>query len=112
MPLLFHIQCSSNTTPNYLSLQFPTAHHQPRADINSQDGKPYILYVCAGEAHDDPRSNGYTVVAKTEFASMEDMKYYDDECPAHAELKKTVTTLNVSEKPMSVYFTSSATVLE
>jgi hypothetical protein len=39
--------------------------------------------MTVGPAEEDPRSQGYTLVSKTEFASMDDMKYYDNECPAH-----------------------------
>lgn len=50
---------------------------------------------------DDARSNGYTVVARTVFASLEDMKYYDTECAAHKELRKTASGL-VTERPLVV----------
>ncbi|KAK4466700.1 hypothetical protein QBC42DRAFT_166097 [Cladorrhinum samala] len=74
------------------------------AEEQEKDGKPYILYSYAGNACDDQRSKGYTVVAYTRFASLDDMKYYDDECPAHAALKKKGATLGVSEPPLIVYF--------
>ncbi|KAF5619735.1 stress responsive A B barrel domain protein, partial [Fusarium tjaetaba] len=48
-----------------------------------KDGKPYILSMVVGAADEDARSQGYTFVSKTEFASMEDMKYYDEGCQAH-----------------------------
>lgn len=70
---------------------------------NNQDGKPYILSVAAGAAEPDQRSQGYTFVAKSEFASLEDLKYYDDECTAHQALKKVAMTLGV-EGIMTVYF--------
>ncbi len=72
--------------------------------LGFQDGKPYITYLSAGVAETNPRSLGYTVVAKSEFASPEDMRYYDDECPAHATLKKTAALLGMAEKPLTVYF--------
>jgi hypothetical protein len=37
--------------------------------------------------HPDPRSKGFTIVAQTSFASLEDMRYYDTECAAHKNLK-------------------------
>jgi hypothetical protein len=56
-----------------------------------QDGKPYIL---SNESRriantSSPLSDGYTVISQTIFASWEDANYYDQECPAHMELKKT-----------------------
>lgn len=75
-----------------------------------QDGKPYIAYVCAGQALDDARSNGYTVVSKTEFRSLEDMRYYDEECEAHKALKVTASGLGCLEKPLAVYFEGSPIV--
>ncbi len=68
-----------------------------------QDGKPYILSLVAGQAHDDQRSQGYTVAAKSEFSTLEDMKYYDTDCEAHQILKAGVKTLGV-EGIMTVYF--------
>ncbi|KND89823.1 hypothetical protein TOPH_05460, partial [Tolypocladium ophioglossoides CBS 100239] len=71
---------------------------------NQKDGKPYILSLAAGRAEDDPRSQGFTVVCKTEFASLADLKYYDDECQAHQNLKAFAKTLTV-EGIQTVYFT-------
>ena len=55
-----------------------------------QDGKPYILACETHKLYDDPRSNGYTVLGKTFFSSLDDMKYYDESCEAHTELKKNI----------------------
>ncbi|KAK0628573.1 hypothetical protein B0T17DRAFT_614473 [Bombardia bombarda] len=71
---------------------------------NSKDGKPYIIKVNAGLAKDDPRSKGYTVVTHCEFASLDDMKYYDQECPAHLAIKKAAPGLGLTEPPLAVYF--------
>ncbi|KAM3505387.1 hypothetical protein MY10362_002984 [Beauveria mimosiformis] len=76
-----------------------------KVDQTSQkDGKPYIKSLIVGSAEEDPRSQGYTVVCKTEFASMDDMKFYDDGCPAHSEFKATARGLGV-EGIMTTYFT-------
>jgi len=69
-----------------------------------KDGKPYILSLAAGPAYEDARSQGYTLVARSEFKDLEDMKFYDDGCEAHAELKKGAKTLGV-EGVMTVYYT-------
>ncbi|KAF5009554.1 hypothetical protein FDECE_4247 [Fusarium decemcellulare] len=71
------------------------------------DGKPYILSMVVGAADEDARSQGYTFVSKTEFANMDDMKYYDDGCQAHSELKGFVKTLGV-EGVMTVFFKPQA----
>jgi len=52
----------------------------------------------------DPRAKGYTIVAETEFANLDDMKYYDAECPAHMSLKKNSWGLGVTEPPLVVYY--------
>lgn len=36
----------------------------------------------------DPRSQGWTVVAETRFASLVDMRYYDEVDAAHAALRE------------------------
>ena len=69
-----------------------------------QNGAPYILSLTAGVAEADPRSNGFTVVAKTEFANLDDMKYYDNECKAHQDLKAAAKGLTI-EGIQTVYFT-------
>ncbi|KAH8907440.1 hypothetical protein BR93DRAFT_926487 [Coniochaeta sp. PMI_546] len=68
-----------------------------------KDGKPYILYMAAGIAVDPARSKGYTVVSRSEFASMEDMRWYDESCPAHAALKETARAFNMPEPPLVFY---------
>lgn len=73
-----------------------------------QDGKPYILSMVVGAADEDARSQGYTFVSKTEFASMDDMKYYDDGCQAHQALKDFVKGNLSPEGVMTVYFKPQA----
>jgi hypothetical protein len=68
-----------------------------------QDGKPYILSLHAGPVFDDARSQGFTFAAKTEFASTEDMKYYDEDCEAHKTLKANAKPLGL-EGMMMVYW--------
>ncbi|OHE96615.1 stress responsive A/B Barrel domain-containing protein [Colletotrichum orchidophilum] len=75
---------------------------------HKKDGKPYILSMVVGPAVDDPRTQGFTVVAKTEFASLEDMKYYDDECAAHGVLKTFVKGSLTIGGILSVYFKPEA----
>ncbi|PSN70807.1 hypothetical protein BS50DRAFT_570287 [Corynespora cassiicola Philippines] len=69
-----------------------------------KDGQPYIVAVDAGQTRDDARNKGFTVCAKTTFASMEDFEFYDKQCPAHSEIKKFASSVN--EGSMMVYFTS------
>ena len=68
-----------------------------------QDGQPYILRCVAGPAVDDARSQGYTLAAQTTFSSLDDMKYYDNECEAHAALK-AVAKEKVAGPPLMVCF--------
>ncbi|TFB00690.1 hypothetical protein CCMA1212_007131 [Trichoderma ghanense] len=82
--------------------------YQILRENNRKDGKPYILSIAAGPAEPDQRSQGYTFVAKSEFASLDDMKFYDAECPAHQALKKTALTLGV-EGVLTVYFKPQVT---
>lgn len=50
------------------------------------------------------------MVAKTEFETLEDMKYYDVNCTAHAALKKAAAALGVAEPPLSAYFEGQPTI--
>lgn len=45
-----------------------------------QNGKPYILSVNAHRPVNDPRTQGYNFLAHTTFSSLDDVKYYDEEC--------------------------------
>lgn len=60
--------------------------------------------MCAGVVTDPERAKGFTVVGKTEFASMEDMKFYDFDCPAHQNLKALAGSLGLSEPPHTTFF--------
>lgn len=41
-------------------------------------------------------------MARSEFKDLEDMKFYDDGCVAHQELKKSVKTLSAVDGVMTV----------
>ncbi|TEY43195.1 hypothetical protein BOTCAL_0375g00110 [Botryotinia calthae] len=57
---------------------------------------PYIVSLQAGESQaNDPRTQGYSLVAKTEFKNMEDLKYYDESCEAHKWFKGEIKTLGI-----------------
>lgn len=73
-----------------------------RANMEQKDGKPYILSSKAFKLFPDARSQGYTLAAQTTFASVEDMKYYDEECEAHQALKDIVKP-KAAGPPLMVY---------
>ncbi|KGQ07336.1 hypothetical protein BBAD15_g7338 [Beauveria bassiana D1-5] len=84
--------------------------HGKHADDENcvQDGRPYLQSVVIGKPEADPRAQGFTLVAKTEFASVDDMKYYDEECPAHKKLKGIAKSLTI-EGVVSVFFKPTMT---
>ncbi|CAN8100301.1 unnamed protein product [Discula destructiva] len=89
------------------------AAYEKLAKESNKDGKPYIVYLCAGLSNpDDPRHKGYTVISQSKFRTMEDMKFYDESCVAHQELKAVVKGLGVEEPPLSVYFEGAPLVDE
>lgn len=66
--------------------------------------------MIVGLPEEDPRSRGYTVACKTEFASMDDMKYYDEQCTAHQTLKATASDLGVgADGVLTVFFEARLT---
>lgn len=67
-----------------------------------KDGKPYILSATVGPTFDDARNQGYTLASFTTFATEEDMKYYDNQCAAHASLRDFARTIH--QGVMMVYF--------
>ncbi|KAL6902888.1 hypothetical protein GGI43DRAFT_400618 [Trichoderma evansii] len=72
-------------------------------DTSTKDGKPYILDMAVGVLEPDQRSQGFDFAARFEFASLEDMRYYDDVCPAHQALKAAAAGLGVKGL-MTIYF--------
>lgn len=61
--------------------------------------------MCAGSSdQSDARHKGYTVVLQTKFHSMADMKYFDEQCPAHQELKETYKAMKPEEPPLVAFF--------
>lgn len=81
-----------------------SSFHARIATNQTQDGRPYILSMTCGRAEASERAQGYTFVAKSEFASVEDMEFYDNDCELHMELKKTAMTLQMGGIPLMVYF--------
>ncbi|PHH89370.1 hypothetical protein CDD83_6192 [Cordyceps sp. RAO-2017] len=71
---------------------------------SKRDGRPYILSLVVGAAEADARAQGFTLVSKSEFASMDDMRYYDEQCPAHAALKAFAGAELAVDGVLTVYF--------
>jgi hypothetical protein len=67
-----------------------------------QDGKTYIQLAQANPTRDDPRSQGYTLLARCIFESKEDMDYYDNEDEAHAKIKAHFKP-KVNSPPLVIY---------
>ncbi|ROW10443.1 hypothetical protein VMCG_01824 [Cytospora schulzeri] len=86
------------------------AAYEKLAKEQNKNGNPYINYLCAGIAQDEARAKGYTIVAQSKFNSLEDMKYYDDTCPAHQELKSIARSLRPVEPPLTVYLEAAPAI--
>lgn len=59
----------------------------PQMLTQLQDGEKYILDIKAFKQDGDKFNQNYNFVAMTQFKDAEDMKFYDNECPAHQKLK-------------------------
>lgn len=63
------------------------------------------MYMGAGRTDPtSPRHKGYTVVLQSKFRSLDDMKYFDEECSAHQELKNAVKGMGLEELPLVAYY--------
>jgi hypothetical protein len=58
--------------------------------------------AAANLTQDDPRNQGYTMVARTVFAAKEDMDFYDNDCEAHGVIKALLKP-KVAGPPLVVY---------
>ncbi|EMF17251.1 uncharacterized protein SEPMUDRAFT_33688 [Sphaerulina musiva SO2202] len=58
-----------------------------------RDGKPYIVSNSSRRILNtsSPLSEGYTIASQSIFKNHQDHAFYDQECPAHRELKKTTS---------------------
>jgi hypothetical protein len=61
-----------------------------------------VKEATAHQPYDDPRSQGYTLVARTVFDSKADMDFYDNECEAHTAIKAFIKP-KVAGPPLVVY---------
>ncbi|KAH9888646.1 stress responsive A/B barrel domain-containing protein [Xylariomycetidae sp. FL2044] len=80
---------------------------------HQKDGKPYIISMSTGKAMEDQRAQGWTVVNKSEFANIEDMRFYDEHDEAHKALKQKAKTLGIEGGPSGVltaYYESAVTI--
>lgn len=57
-----------------------------------------------GKSFPDVRNKGFNLSVKTTFASLDDMKYYDQECEAHKAFK--AVAVPVKEDALVTYFES------
>ncbi|GAB7363805.1 hypothetical protein MBLNU230_g4372t1 [Neophaeotheca triangularis] len=73
------------------------------ASSNEKDGKAYIISCTAGQTFDDPRRQGYDIVATTTFHSLADMQWYDTDCPAHQQVKAAAKG-KIEPPPLCVYY--------
>ncbi|KAL4956606.1 hypothetical protein BDW69DRAFT_181385 [Aspergillus filifer] len=78
------------------------------ASSQKKDGVPYILSMQAGRAEGSVREQGYTFVTKSVFKSMDDMRYYEKDCPAHNEYREFLKKNAPAEGLQTVYFTAEA----
>lgn len=58
--------------------------------------------AAAHRPYDDPRAQGYNMVARTVFESKEAMDYYDTECEAHTAIKALLKP-RLAGPPLVVY---------
>ena len=87
--------------------QSPNVPSSSNLQRYSQDGKPYIREIKANPSLSGPdRGKGYTFVAMTRFDTLEDVKYYDEECEAHKVLKAFAhdKVQQPWEPPLTVFF--------
>lgn len=61
----------------------------------------------ANPTREDPRNQGYTMLARTVFESKEDMDYYDNECEAHIAIKALLKP-KVAGPPLVVYMDANS----
>ncbi|KAF2001967.1 hypothetical protein P154DRAFT_521412 [Amniculicola lignicola CBS 123094] len=100
MPQILRLTCFK--IPEAAHIQEALRKYETLTQDAVKDGKPYIQSAGASQTYDDPRNGGHTLVARTTFASKEDMDFYDNECEAHQSLK-AVLKGKVAGPPLILY---------
>ncbi|KAF9889832.1 hypothetical protein FE257_006922 [Aspergillus nanangensis] len=97
-------------------IKIPSDEHQAIALVGftefaktqQKNGVPYILSMQAGAARGSARDQGYTLVTKSVFRNIEDMQYYETDCPAHNRYREFLKKNAPVESLMAVYFVAEA----
>ena len=71
------------------SIAFPLLQNTQLMVRLNQNGKPYVVSNVSRKIlnTDSPLSEGYTILSQSIFKNHDDHTFYDQECPAHKELK-------------------------
>lgn len=86
---------------NAVRVRTPSENNRRRASLafpildtrlivrHNQNGKPYVVSNVSRKIlnTDSPLSEGYTILSQSIFKNHDDHTFYDQECPAHKELK-------------------------
>ncbi|KAF2460652.1 hypothetical protein BDY21DRAFT_280477 [Lineolata rhizophorae] len=88
--------------PEAADVDAALAKYATLKDDAKKGAQPYILAASASRVYDDPRCQGFTICAETSFASLDDMKYYDDECAAHGAIKALIKP-KLQGPPLIIY---------
>ena len=78
-----------------------------------QDGKPYILTQEVGPALGNsisegfPTDEGYNFIGKSTFKTLEDMWFYDKDCPVHNAMRARVPKEVDIRGILTVFYTPS-----
>ncbi|CAK4033494.1 Hypothetical predicted protein [Lecanosticta acicola] len=61
--------------------------------LRKEAARPYIISNVSRKILNtgSPLSEGYTIASQSIFKDHDDHRFYDQECPAHQELKKTTS---------------------
>lgn len=104
--LPFPLLPDSTSSPAFMFITGPSIHPPMTQLTHPQDanGKSYILSLDAGIVEDPARAQGHTVIGTTEFNSLEDMRFYDEECQDHTALKARARELGLEEPPLVAYW--------
>ncbi|KAL5342097.1 hypothetical protein BJX70DRAFT_395072 [Aspergillus crustosus] len=94
--------------PNEEDLEIALEGFKEFAKTQQKDGAPYILSMEAGRAEGPVREQGYTFVTKSVFRSMEEMKFYETDCPAHNTYRAFLRSNATVEGLLTVHFTAGA----
>ncbi|EOA91889.1 hypothetical protein ACJQWK_03600 [Exserohilum turcicum] len=84
------------------TIQQAINHYSTLTQDAKKDGNNYIQLAQANATYEDDRSQGYNLLIRCIFNSVDDMNYFDQQDESHAKIKEMLMP-KMDGKPLIIY---------